>query len=239
MIRIAICDDEMDFAREVHEKIKQYLQEKKIEHEIIVYNSAQILKNAICIGEYFDMLWLDIQMPYLDGIALAREIRNRLPHIILIFLSAHAKYVYDTFEFNTFRFIPKNQMDRRFEKALHDAVKKLENEKEQYYMIKNKAGIEKISIREIMYIWKDSKNCVIEKYEGEIKVRKTLAQVYEELPQGEFVWVNRGMICNLSQITRVDGNDVVMKNGKKVPVIKGKIMELKSTVTRYWMEKEG
>jgi len=238
MIRIAICDDEMDFAKEVHEKIKKYLEGKNIEDKIIVYNNAKILKNAIIIGEYFDMLWLDIQMPELDGIELAREIRNRLPHIILIFLSAHAQYVYDTFEFNTFRFIPKNQMHLRFEKALQDAVKKLENEKEQYYRIKNRSGIEKISIREIMYIWKDSKNCVIEKYEGQIKVRKTLMQVYEELPQGEFVWVNRGTICNVSQIMRVDGEEVLMKNGNTVPVIKGKIMELKSTVTRYWMEKE-
>ena len=239
MIRIAICDDELDFASKVQEQMKQYLDENKLEYEIIVYDNAQTLENAIIIGEYYDMLWLDIQMPCVDGITVARRIRKRLPHIILIFLSAHAKYVYDTFEINTFRFILKDQMDLRFKKALHDAVKKLENEKEQYYMIKNKVGIEKISIREIMYIWKDSRNCVIEKFDGEIRVRKSLGQVYEELPQEEFVWVNRGTICNLSQIVRVDGDDVVMKNGKKVPVIRGKIKELKTMVTRYWMEKEG
>ena len=110
----------------------------------------------------------------------------------------------------------------------------------KYYGAENQRMLEKIPLRSITYICHQEKYAYIEKTNGEhTKVRRTLRQVYKGLPQEDFIWMDRGCIVNLSQIARIDGEELILTDGTRLNVSRDRLTELKNRVREYWMEKEG
>jgi len=240
MIRIAICDDDRSFGKYLQNTVEHCLEEHHIQYKIRVFHDSMNLYENIKMGEKFELMLLDIEMPNLDGLQLIRNIKELLPDALTMFLTNHEKYVYDVFSLEVFRFIPKNQVELRLGQALLDAVKKLQSETEKYYIIENRYGMERLSINRIISISRDGKNSAFMLTDGtRTQVRKTLSQVFEELPEGEFVWANRGTICNLAHVMKIKDEELELSNHTSIPVIRGKINELKIVIKNYWIRKEG
>ena len=240
MIRIAICDDDVSFGKYLQNTVENCLEEHCIQHKIFVFHDSMNLYDNIKMGEKFELMLLDIEMPNLDGLQLIRKIKELLPDALTMFISNHEKYVYDVFCLEVFRFIPKNQVELRLCTALLDAVGKLQREKEKYYIIENRYGMERLPMHRIISISRDGKNSAFLLTDGtRTQVRKTLSQVFEELPEGEFVWANRGTICNLAHVMKIKDEELELSNHTSVPVIRGKINELKIVIKNYWIRKEG
>ena len=240
MIRIAICDDDVSFAAYLQTTVEDCLETNHIHHKIQVFNNSQHLYENLSIGEKYEILLLDIEMPELNGLQLIQKIKNLLPDALTMFISNHEKYVYDVFSLEVFRFIPKNQVEFRIPQALLDATKKLQSENDKYYIIENKYGMERLPIHRIVSIWREGKNSTFLLTDGtKTQVRKTLAQVFENLPKEEFVWANRGTICNLAHVMKIKNEELELSNRTSVPVIRGKINELKIIIKNYWIRKEG
>ena len=72
--------------------------------------------------------------------------------------------------------------------------------------------------------------------ERKIRVRKTLKEIFEELTNYDFIWVDRGTICNLAFVECVHNGAIVMKNGDKFWISRGKIKYFKQLIQKYWGE---
>lgn len=240
MIRVAICDDEKITGEAIYKKVESFFAENRILFQAVLFDNSKSFGYEIDEDIFFDMILLDIEMPELSGMELAKRIRKKLPDVIIIFVTSYEKYVYDVFSLEAFRFIPKDQIEQRLSGALLDAVNKWKHEEGKFYLIENGRGIEKIPLKHIVRIWREGKYAVISKENGEsTKVRKTLMQVYDELPKEDFEWIDRGCICNLSQIRRIDGENIVLRDGNTLPMVRGRILEIKARIRNYWMEREG
>lgn len=106
-MKAAICDDTVEDAEFMEKHIKEYFMKKSIPYECNVYQSSKALWYEIEDGQAFDLLFLDIEMQELNGFELAAKIQETAPDILIIFVSAYESYVYKSFEFRPFRFIPK------------------------------------------------------------------------------------------------------------------------------------
>lgn len=240
MIRVAICDDDVSFGKHLQLATEDCFEVNHIQHKIHLFDNSMKLYENIKLGDKFEIILLDIEMPNLSGLQLIYKIKEILPDALTMFISNHEKYVYDVFCLEVFRFIPKNQIEMRLNKALLDAAKKLQNETDKFYVIENKYGMERLPISRIVSIWREGKNSAFLLSDGtSTQVRKTLSQVFEELPEGEFVWANRGTICNLAHVMKIKNEELELSNHTTVPVIRGKINELKITIKNYWIRKEG
>lgn len=239
MISIAICDDDLVMSKKIERAVKNiYLRNRQL-CDVSVFSTGSFLVYEIEDGGSFDLLLLDIEMPGVDGISLAERIKDCLPHCLIIFITSYDKYVYDSFKVQPFRFIPKESLNERLPEALRDAMIWIEKNVCRFYQIQNQQGVEKIPIGEITYIWHREKYAYVEKVNGECsKVRKTLKQVYEELPSGDFVWIDKGCICNLSHIMKIKGGDVTLVNGIRLAVSRDRLTELKDKMLSYWMDIE-
>lgn len=239
MIKIAICDDETRMIERLKNYINSCMDESGIQYEISAFDKSRAFWYEVEDGVVFDIILLDIEMPGIDGMKLAEMFQELLPDAILIFVSAHKKYVFDSFRLDAFRFIPKDQLDDRIEEALVEAVWKIQGRTERYYIVENRAGMVRVPLRSIVKITREGKNIIIETEKGEkLYMRKSLVEVLNELPAEEFNMVIRGTICNLAQIVRIDEDGLLLKNGEKVPLVKGKVMELKQLVKGYWINRE-
>ncbi|MGN0335463.1 MAG: LytR/AlgR family response regulator transcription factor [Lachnospiraceae bacterium] len=239
MIRIAICDDDIDKGKWIYSKVWNLMNSYFCNCEIQIFSSSKTLLHEIGDGMCFELLLLDIEMPELDGMKLTEIIKTYLSDVLIIFITSHEKYVYESFKVQPFRFIPKIYIEKMLPLAMKDAMEYIKKSEGKFLCIENNNGLEKIPTRIITYIWHREKYAYIEKTNGEhAKVRKTLKRVYDELPQEDFVWLDRGCICNLIHIGRISRGDVVLIDGTRLQVSKDRLTEVKDTIRKYWIGKE-
>lgn len=235
MLHIAVCDDD-DMAVEAHKEIAENcLKQNGSIGEISVYNTSDnLLYDITEDGFFYDLILLDIEMPGNTGMEIAEKIKPFLPNIKIIFITSHIEYAIDAFELSIFRYVPKNDLDRRLPAAILDAVRLIELEDGKAYTIQTNSRLEKIPCKEIYYIERDGKNASIISDSGISKVRKSLQQVYEELNAEEFIYIDRGYIVNMIHIMQVKNGMAVLKNGVSLPISRSHLSEVKEQINNYW-----
>ena len=110
-MQIAICDDEKSIGLILEEKIKKLLPDAVIE----TYLSGDEL---IASGCKPDMLFLDIQMPGMNGMETARILRQKNERMVLIFVTAVEEYVFEAFDVAAFHYLVKPFSDEKFEEVV-------------------------------------------------------------------------------------------------------------------------
>lgn len=239
MINIAICDDTEKERKIVYEGVLKYFVNRGELCNICLFNNSKALWYEIEDGKQFDILLLDIEMPEMDGINLTYEIKQKIPESLVIFITSYKKYVFESFKVQPYRFIPKDRMENMLNDALSDAIEDINRQAGKAYIVKNQQGMEKILIKNIIYIWHRGKYAYIEKTNGEnVKVRKTLKEIYQELPNEYFEWIERGCICNLAHIVRISDDCVYLTNGEIQKISRERLRETKNRLRNYVMEVE-
>ncbi len=235
MLYIAVCDDD-NAAAQTHKKITELcLRQCESVGEITVYTASDALLYDIVEDHFFfDLILLDIEMPGNTGMELAKKVKPYLPNVKIIFITSHIEYAIDAFELSIFRYVPKDDMEKRLPAAIQDVVKLMELEDGKAYTIKTNSRLEKISYKEIFYIERDGKNASIIAAGGVSKVRKSLQQVYEELGEEEFIYIDRGCIVNIIHIMQVKDGMAILKNGKSLPISRSHLQQVKEQINHYW-----
>ena len=240
MLRIAVCDDDREAAqahREIAEQcVRQWgAQGEKTAVETCVYTSSDNLLYDIAEDHFFfDLILLDIEMPGYSGMELAARIRPCLPNVRIIFITSHMEYAIDAFELSVFRYVPKNDRDKRLPAAIRAAVRLILLEEGRTYTIQTGSRLERIPYKDILCIEREGKNASITSSGGISKVRKSLQQVYEELGAEEFIYIDRGCIVNLIHVMQVKDGMAVLKNGVSLPISRSHLQQVKEQINRYW-----
>ena len=103
-MKIAICDDELLTRNEIKYSLSNYYSEKLIDAEIYDYNNGEDLLNSEI---NFDMAFLDVEMPMLDGIETGKALKHKYPNIVIFMITAFSDYLDDAFEIGAYRFLQK------------------------------------------------------------------------------------------------------------------------------------
>lgn len=235
MLHIAICDDDRTAVENHKSMTENCLKDCGSIGKIETYTTSD---NLLCdIVEdrlFFDLVLLDIEMPGSTGMEIAGKIRPCLPDVKIIFITSHIEYAIDAFELSIFRYVPKNDLNRRLPAAIRDAVKLIGLEAGKTYTIRTNSRLEKIPYREIYYIERDGKNASITAAGGISKVRKSLQQVYAELGAEEFIFTDRGCIVNMIHILQIKDGMAVLKNGETLPISRSHLQDVKEQINHYW-----
>ena len=247
MLYVAVCEDDSSLLANIKNKVQNYFKEENIMAMLETYDRSDLLKYDIQEGKYFDLVLSDIEMPDTDGMKIAEQVRSCLPDAIIIFVTAYLKYAVDAYELHIFRYIPKNQLKERLPHALKDAVSLLEIQNTDSYIISSQNRLERIPYKEILYIGKDGKNALFHTTasgrQEEIgtdrnrRVRKTLAEVFDELHSEEFYFIERGYIVNLRHVTGISHTDCILTDQTRLPVSQSRLPELKKRLNKYWQDK--
>lgn len=238
MIYIAICEDEKKALEELESKVNKYLEKNLIMAEVEVYSQSRMLLYDIQKGKHFDLILSDIEMPNVDGMKLAEQIKKYLSEVLIIFITSHLKYAIDAFELSIFRYIPKDAISTRLPVALDAAIRTINLQKDEFYIIETMSRLEKIPYKNIVYIQRQGKNSIIYLIDNtSTRIRKSLAQLYDEFKQEEFVYIDRGTIVNLAHILTIADGNVKMSNGEYLYSSQTKIEEVKNKMNAFWRNK--
>lgn len=208
MYHIAVVEDEDGFARQLKTYLEQYEKEQSVSFKLSMFgDGAEILEDYRPI---YDLILLDIEMPRVNGMDAAAQIRACDSRVVLMFITNIASYAIRGYEVGALDFIVKPLTYCTFSMRLSRALKRVHQQGEQQLLLPNGDGVKKIGIDRIYYV--EVQNRILHYYtdEGEFCVRGTIQRAMERLAPYGFVKCNHWYIVNLRHVSEVRGNTVVV-----------------------------
>ena len=241
ILSIAVCDDELHSLDIIQTELYKASSDLSIPIEVYSYtNGFKIIDLIYNNKENFDILFLDIDMPNISGLEIAKKLRENNPNLILIFISAHEEYVFESIDYNPFKYIRKNKMQSEIKIALKRAYIRILNETPKTIIVKTEEGESYINHDNILYFEMFLRKLTLYTNDGKERKlvgRKSIKKLYEELDNSDFVQIHSGCIVNTKYITEYSGHDITLINGKKLIVSRSKIKIVKNAIAQYWGKK--
>lgn len=222
MIQIAICDDDMTTTSQIEEYIRQIEIEQHIQVQYRIFFDGKSFMQSVESGEVYDLIYLDVEMPLMKGLDVAKKLREMEISSLIIYISNYETYCESMIETEPFRFLRKPINDvNLFRKYFMSAYKKLENRNE-YYTYSYKKIHHKININDIMYFESNNRKICIHTngnqenntFYGQLdKVEKEL-----ESKLCTFIRIHQSYLVNSTYINTVQHDAVILENKDELPI---------------------
>lgn len=235
MLRIGLADDEKEVLDLEEGLLRNYLAKKGISGCIDTFQEPESLYAVFREGKTYDICFLDIGMPQMDGRELAGKIRESDEAVNLVFLTQHSEFVRVGYQVGAFDFIVKDRLGEELPDVMDRLLRKIERDAHRFYTVTTHSRYEKIAYRDIIYIYKQGQNIRFVLKTGEVQERKSLKRISGELDGEEFMLVERGYIINLSHVVRLCAREIELSNGKKLMVSKEHIQNVRKRLGMYCM----
>ncbi len=166
-----------------------------------------------------DLLFMDINMPYLNGLELLRVLEDKPP---TIFTTAYPEHALASFEFNVIDYLVKPISLERFLQAVNKALRMLhtpDQKEEQFLILKEGNSIIKIKILDIQFIEAMQNYIKIQTVQKKHTILMTMKEVVNQLPQNDFFQTHRSFIVQMNKIDKVEGDKIFMGD-ELIPISK-------------------
>lgn len=216
MYHIVICDDEKEMLNRIGGTIKERFIGLNIMADYIFLSDSRELISFI-EEHAIDILFLDIDMPYFNGMEAARLITEKGLDTLLVFVTGYDSLVYQTFEYRPFGFIRKSF----FADEIDGVITRLVNElikRNEHLTIKNGRDIIKIPFSDIIYVESEGNYVNISAKNGKERCRDTLLNIEKELSGREFIRCHKGYLVNSKYIKRINSNRIELTNTDVIPI---------------------
>ncbi len=237
MIKIAICDDNHPVLDFLNERIEDLLIESKLDHKISTFSSGKEFLESHK-AHPFDVIFLDIVMPELDGFESAKQIRKISRDTYIIFITTESSLVYESFDFQPFYFIPKSK-PKIIEERLKYVINRLTlhiaaSEKVEVLGAYNDKRF--VSPNEILYIKSSANNIEYHFTNQSVQsVRGKLNEILSSLNSYIFSRTHNRYIVNMSHIDRADypNMEIQLDNGEFIRISRGFKKEFEEAYLRF------
>jgi len=162
-----------------------------------------------------DLIFLDIQMPGINGIEFAKTISK---DTLVIFTTAYSEYALDSYEVEAVDYLVKPVREQRFQAAVNKALSynqllnssknNIETVAEDYFFVKAERKIFKIYFKDILFIEGLKDYVVLHTADQKIMTAMNVKTIHEQLPQQVFVRISKSYIVNIQKIESFDNNTI-------------------------------
>lgn len=232
-MRIILCDDDHLFLQRLRKLIEDYLTHRGIPCIIRCYTSGiQLLSRS----EFqFDLVFLDIRMDELDGIEVAKILRERNPHFALVFVSAFLEYAPEGYVANALRYLIKDKLDMLFEDTMDAVLDDRGIHKTEITVDFVGSGSEMIYTDDILYL--ESKLHVVYYHLAGSKQSKyiygKLDAIQDMLPPDEFMRIHKSYLTNLRHLREVRNYTAFLAGEFELPISQRHYNEVRKTFLMY------
>lgn len=232
-MQFVICDDDEESLGELESLLLKYsVRFPGLSFEIEKFTDAALLLHKIQNKKPADIYILDIVMSDISGIDLGREIRKKSEKSIIIYITASDQFALDAYDIFAVRYLLKPVEENRFFEALDYSLSQVQNNKESFFSIKTKDGLESIPYREVEYIENSARRLEIHLTDGRkitsIYIRRSFEEEIKELlNDGNFLRVHKSFLVNLSCVRKLDQNNALMNCGIRIPISRKSASQVK------------
>lgn len=215
MIHIVIVDDNPEDAAVLQAHLKAYRGEFNQELQVTTFHSGLDFIEEYRPGT--DVVFFDIEMPGMDGMETAHELRKRDAAVGIIFITNMAQYAIRGYEVNAVDFMIKPVSYYNFVDKLQKAIAFNQKRGDKNILLTDEDGVIKIPVSDVFYIEKDKNYLIYHTRKGILKKRGTLVQAKEKLDMEAFSECALGFLVNLRHVQKI-GKDTVIVHEDSLPV---------------------
>ncbi len=227
-INIGICEDEPVMCEYLTKLINEWSQKHSvdIEVDINVFNSSEefLFKNSS--SSVFDVLLLDIQMNKLNGMELAKKIRQDNKKTKIAFITGLKDYVFEGYEVGAIRYILKPITDEKIFELFDEIIKEKKNEPENFVVLDILGEKQRFLINDIVVITINGHYLQIVTTSNTYEQKGSLKQIREIFDRYGFVLVNRSDYVNPAHIEKITSCECTLDNGINYKVSRGQYKQV-------------
>lgn len=233
MIQIAIVEDEAIFAEELTNYLKEYQKTSGEELEIKRYRDGDEI--TADYKAQFDIILMDIQMKFMDGMSAAEEIRKTDSEVIIIFITNTPQYAIRGYEVGALDYVLKPVSYFAFSQKIGRTIARIKKREHTYITIPVKGGILRLDTSDIYYVESYGHNLVYHSRNGNYISQGTMKDAQEQLEKKSFSRGNKCYLINLEHVEGIQDKCAVVK-GEKLQISRPRMNAFMQELTKYWGE---
>ncbi len=229
MIRIAICDDEPEQIEIIKELIVRVLFHLNMDAGISTFTSGEDLLRSYSAGQGFDIIFQDISLADRDGIDTAISIRSRDRKVLVIFITGSTSFLQKGYEARAFRYLVKPATEPMMEEVLKQAMMELQLIECDCIRFKEKGEEIRVDLSEIIYFEAQNHKLSLFCSNATHNFYGRIGEVERHLSEKGFVRCQKGYLVNAVRIRRIGKSQILLDNGKTIPVSSNYLKQTKDT----------
>lgn len=208
-MRIAICDDNPQIIEQLTKYLNEFFRKNnlKVPH-IVPFTSGEALLSAATPS---DIVFLDIEMPGVDGIYVGNKLKEANPKTIILIVTSFAEYLDEAMRFQVFRYLSKPIEKMRLFRNLRDALK-LYNSSNTKIAITTKDGLYTVSTSDIICVEAQMRKVIVHTTSNDYFSTQNMQYWLDTLTEPCFFQSHRSFIVNLEYITDFDNSVIHLYN---------------------------
>ncbi len=233
MMRIAIVEDEVMYAKQLEGFLHRYEEERQETFDIHLFTDGdEIVENY---KAQFDIILLDIQMRFMDGMTTAEAIREVDTEVIIIFITNLRQYAIRGYEVDALDYVVKPISYFAFSERLNRAIKRLKKRTQHTIVIKLRGGIARIDVADIYYVESQNHTLIYHTVGKNIESPGAMKNAEDMLSEFDFYRGNKGYLINLAYVDSVQDGCAVVR-GEKLLLSRPRRNGFMEALTSYWGE---
>jgi len=238
MFRIAICDDEPVTCSQIERIVLDYGRKIFQNIEVDVYFSAEGLYQYLEKGTYYDMIFLDIELKKLNGIAAGKRIRNDLKNeaVLIVYISGKDSYAMELFDVRPMHFLVKPITTEKILKVLEKGLE-LSNKLCQTFQYQKGHHICKVALKDILYFESLDRKIRMVTIEGEEIFYGALSDIFSKIGKYEFFFCHKSYLVNYHHVIKFEYEKLMMKDGVSLSISQPKRKGVRAMQMK--LEREG
>lgn len=241
-MKLAIIEDEQTH----RELLSNYLQEWGTERSVSLcgrgFPNAESFLFVWEEERDFDVLFVDIQMKEMNGMEMARKIRQQDPDIAIVFTTGIADYMEEGYEVEALHYLLKPLSRKKLFQCMDKVLKR--SSREEFILIQAGEELQKLAVERVMYVEARGHGCVVEYVPraGEIvqiEASESISELEKKLEKYGFVKCHRSYLCRIGSIQRIDRTELVLDDGSRIPVSRRLYSQVNRAFIQYFRRENG
>lgn len=210
-MRILICDDDLLILNQLKEYIEAYFKQNKLKcPEIVIYNNGEDLLSD---EQDKDMVFLDIEMPGLNGIFVGNELKKSNENVIIFIVTSYSEYLDDAMRFHVFRYLSKPLDKQRLYRNVKDALH-LYNTATVKILIETNNTTYTVSVSDIISVEARARKVTIHTLKQDYDSIHSMQYWLNTLDMPCFFYSHRSFIVNLKHVSSFDHSMIQLCDGR-------------------------
>lgn len=235
-LKIAVCDDSREDRDYIFGMLSDWSAGKDV--NVTLCASAENFLFEYDDAHGFDIILLDVEMPGLNGVELAKLLRSRGDRAQIIFITGFADYIAEGYDVSALHYLMKPVREEKLFEVLNRAAENSEKT-EQTLIIETKSGVMRFKISEIEYVAALGHSTVISASGKVTDIGLGISSISKKLGDG-FIRCHRSYIVGLRHINSITKSEIMLDSGVKIPLARGSRREVSDAFIKFYRgEKDG